>query len=128
MNRPIRFALNVLHPKTVLLVLLPLSFLLDLAFAARTGYFVAPGYQAFCYVAIYAAGCWVLYDCGQRRGRRGISYFPGDWVVLNPYVVLPAYLWESRRMRGMLFLAVGVLLYIVLSITWLWLLELVMSL
>ena len=100
----------ILNPVAWAIAVLLLGLLIDLAFALVTDLFYGPGAASALSVLQYIAACWVVHD----SARKGI-YFPGDMTFLCFLICFPAYLFESRGVKGMLLLIVIVLVLTVYS-------------
>lgn len=52
----------------------------------------------------YPIACWVYYDSRKRK-----VYFPSDWILIFMVIFLPAYLFHTRRWKGLGLLLLWVL-------------------
>lgn len=58
----------------------------------------------------YPIACWVYFDSRKQK-----IYFPSDWVMLLMILFLPAYMYHTRRWKGLGFLFLLVLALCVLE-------------
>lgn len=91
------------------------GFVFDLFFVSITRYPSTPGFYAFSTVIGYIAACWVWHDSKEKK-----IYFPADLALLWFWIGFPAYLYESKGMKGILIfigLILSYLLFAYVSIT-----------
>ena len=68
------------------------------------------GFDAFLTTAGYGIACWIWADSNARK-----LYFPADLPMLYSLVAIPAYLYEAKGFKGIIYLVLAILGFVLFA-------------